>query len=149
MWDTSLAQLGEHATLDLRVVSSSPTLGVESTLKKTNCFKYFIKFYKSIGKGEAPPQKNGQRLQQAIPKRKDTDANNILFIFKLSLKRFYSFIWQRDEREQAERAAGGRIGRRGSPRSRKPNLGLHPRTLGSWPEPKADASLIEPCRQPQ
>ena len=31
---TSLAQLVEHVTLDLRVVSSSPTLGIELTLKK-------------------------------------------------------------------------------------------------------------------
>jgi len=27
----------------------------------------------------------------------------------------------------------------GLPRSREPEVGLDPRTLGSWPEPKADA----------
>ena len=36
-----LAQWVEHAILDLRVVSLSPTLGVEITLKKTLMFIYF------------------------------------------------------------------------------------------------------------
>ena len=31
---------------------------------------------------------------------------------------------------------------------REPEAGLDPRTLGSWPEPKADALLTEPSRQP-
>ena len=34
MWDTWLAHSVEHVILDLRVVSSSPALGVELTLKK-------------------------------------------------------------------------------------------------------------------
>ena len=33
-WDTWLAQLVEHATLDLRVVSLSPVLGIELTKKE-------------------------------------------------------------------------------------------------------------------
>ena len=32
-WDTWLAQLVEDVTFDLRIVSSSPTLGVEITFK--------------------------------------------------------------------------------------------------------------------
>ena len=41
MWGAWLAQLVEHATLDLRVVSSSPTLGMEPTLppKKSDNFQ--------------------------------------------------------------------------------------------------------------
>ena len=39
-------------------------------------------------------------------------------------------------------------GEAGSPLSREPDLGLDPRTLGSWPEPKADAQLIELPRVP-
>jgi len=31
---------------------------------------------------------------------------------------------------------------------REPDAGLHPRTLGSWPEQKADAQPTEPCRHP-
>ena len=38
-WDARLAQLVEHVTLDLGVVSSSPMLGVEITQK----IKYFFK----------------------------------------------------------------------------------------------------------
>ena len=34
MGGTLLAQLAEHMTLDLRVMSSSPTLGMEPTFKK-------------------------------------------------------------------------------------------------------------------
>ena len=37
--DTRLAQSVEHMTLDLGVLSSSPTLGVEITLKKYFFFK--------------------------------------------------------------------------------------------------------------
>ena len=39
-------------------------------------------------------------------------------------------------------------GEAGSPLSREPNVGLDPRTLGSWPEPKADTSPTEPPRCP-
>ena len=35
-----------------------------------------------------------------------------------------------------------------SPLSREPNVGLDPRSLGSGPEPKADASPTEPPRCP-
>ena len=34
------------------------------------------------------------------------------------------------------------------PLSRGTNAGLHPRTLRSWPEPKADGQLTEPPRCP-
>ena len=34
LWGATMAQLVQYLTLDLRVVSSSPTLGVDSTLKK-------------------------------------------------------------------------------------------------------------------
>ena len=48
IWDTWLAQLEEHATLDLGVVSSSPTLSVEITkkisVKKNSVWGLFILF---------------------------------------------------------------------------------------------------------
>jgi len=45
---------------------------------------------------------------------------------------------------------GGREGEgeADSPLSREPNMGLDPRTPGSSPELKADASLTEPHRSP-
>ena len=51
--------------------------------------------------------------------------------------RFYLFIWQRSQ-------VGGEAGREreeeaGSPLRREPDMGLDPRTLGSRPEPKAEA----------
>ena len=58
----------------------------------------------------------------------------ILFIF-------FNFIYLFDrERSQVGREAGRERGRKaGSPLSREPDAGLNPRTLGSWPEPKAEA----------
>ena len=51
--------------------------------------------------------------------------------------RFYLFIWERErEREQAARGMS------------RYNAGLNPRTLGSWPELKADAQPTEPPRCP-
>jgi len=41
---------------------------------------------------------------------------------------------------------GGK-GEAGFPLSREPNAGLDPRTLGSRPEPKADAQPTEPPRR--
>ena len=43
---------------------------------------------------------------------------------------------------------GGGEGKADSPLSRKPDAGLHLRTLGSRPEPKADAEPTEPPRSP-
>ena len=46
------------------------------------------------------------------------------------------------ERERAGTWMGGGAegeGEAGSPLSREPDAGLYSRTLGSWPEPKADA----------
>lgn len=39
-------------------------------------------------------------------------------------------------------------GEAGSPLSREQDLGLNQRTLGSWPEPQADAQPTEPPRRP-
>ena len=54
------------------------------------------------------------------------------------------FIWHRERERECTRAQGGEVvgegeGEAGSPRSRKPNVGLDPWTPGLWPEPKADA----------
>jgi len=45
------------------------------------------------------------------------------------------------EREKESMNGGGveGEGEADSPLSREPDVGLDPRTLGSWPEPKADA----------
>lgn len=40
LWDSWLARLVEHPTVDLKVVSSSPTLSVEITLKKVTKIKF-------------------------------------------------------------------------------------------------------------
>ena len=39
-------------------------------------------------------------------------------------------------------------GEAGFPPSKEPDVGLDPRTLGSWPEPKAAAYPTEPPRRP-
>ena len=36
-----MAESEEHATLDLRIMSSSPALGVELTLRKKKCLRYY------------------------------------------------------------------------------------------------------------
>ena len=50
-------------------------------------------------------------------------------------KRFYLFIHKRHR--EAETQAEGEAGS-----LQKPDVGLDPRTLGSWPEPKADAQPL-------
>ena len=51
--------------------------------------------------------------------------------------RFYLFERERESRQAGEAAEGE--GEAGSPLSREPDVGLDPTTLGSRPEPKADA----------
>ena len=66
------------------------------------------------------------------------------------------FIWQRETERERETVRGGTQaggvgeGDAGFPLSREPeeDMGLHPRTLGSGPEPKADTRLTEPPRRP-
>jgi len=57
---------------------------------------------------------------------------------KIFLKDFIYLSGRDWERacKPGEQQAGGEAG---SPLSREPDDGLDPRTLGSWPEPKADA----------
>ena len=55
----------------------------------------------------------------------------ILFIHLLERDRDQESKHKQGE-QQAEAEAGTLL-------SKDPNVGLHPRTLGSWPEPKADA----------
>ena len=55
------------------------------------------------------------------------------------------------ERDTERAQAGGEAegeGEAGSPLCREPDMGLDPRTLGSRPELKSDASLTEPPRHP-
>ena len=54
----------------------------------------------------------------------------------LSMPGFYLLIHERPERE-AETQAEGEAGS-----CREPDVGLDPRTLGSYPEPKADAQPL-------
>jgi len=67
------------------------------------------------------------------------DEHSILFYFNF----FKDFVYLFDrERETArEGTQAGRVGEgeAGFLQSREPDAGLHPRTLGSRPEPKADA----------
>ena len=51
------------------------------------------------------------------------------------------------EREREKTQKGGTAeGEAGTPLSREPDMGPHPRTQGPPPELKADAHLIEPPR---
>ena len=61
-----------------------------------------------------------------------------------SSKNFF-FIWERGSMNRVE---GGVEGEADSPLSREHNVGFDPRTPGSWPESKADASPTEPPRRP-
>ena len=63
-----------------------------------------------------------------------------LFLFDDMFLRFYLFIWER-ERVQA----GGEAD---FPQSREHNVGLNPRALRRWPEPKADTQPVELPRHP-
>ena len=68
-----------------------------------------------------------------------------LFVFQ---KILFIYLTERErEHKQGEWQAEGE-GETDSSLSRKPDMGLHPRTLRSWPEPKADASPTEPRRCP-
>ena len=60
--------------------------------------------------------------------------------------RFYLFIWQSENTSRW--SSGQREGEAGSPWSREPDVGLNPRTLWPWSEPKADASPTEPPWDP-
>ena len=53
----------------------------------------------------------------------------------------YLFIYLTERVAAREGTQAGGVGEReaGFPLSREPNMGLNPRTLGSCPEPKADA----------
>ena len=53
------------------------------------------------------------------------------------LKKKIVFIYLREREHEQRREAEGE-GEAGSPLSREPDRGLQPRTLRSWPEPKAD-----------
>jgi len=55
-------------------------------------------------------------------------------------------LTERDTAREGTQAGGVREGEAGFPLSREPNVGLDPRTLGSWPELKADAPPTEPPR---
>ena len=71
-------------------------------------------------------------------------VSNFVFIIKwvITLHYFHLFIkdwliWQR-ENERAQ-TGGAEEGEAGFLLSKDPDMGLNPRTLESWPEPKADA----------
>ena len=51
-------------------------------------------------------------------------------------KIIYLFMWQRDHKQGEWQAEVE--GEADSLLNRKPDAGLNPRTLGSWPEPKVD-----------
>ena len=65
--------------------------------------------------------------------RKWTTCTQLRWIFFL---RFYLFIWPSWGGGQQAGVEGEEAG---SPLSREPDVGLHRRMLGSWPEPKAEA----------
>ena len=63
-------------------------------------------------------------------------------------KRFYVFIWERAR--EHEQGKGQRGNQTPKPQlSREPDVGLDSRTLGSWPELKADAWPTDPPRRPE
>ena len=50
----------------------------------------------------------------------------------------YLFIWQRERLQVGREAGREKEGEAGSPLSGEPDVGLDPRALRSWPEPKAE-----------
>ena len=60
--------------------------------------------------------------------------NHMVFVIALKL---YLFIWQIEREREWAKAEG--VGEAGSPLNREPDVGLDPKTLRPWPEPKADA----------
>ena len=71
---------------------------------------------------------------------------SFVFVFVFFL-RFYLFDTEKETAREGTQAEGVGEGEAGSPLSREPNVGLDPRTLGSQPEPKADASPTKPPRR--
>ena len=71
---------------------------------------------------------------------------HVLLFFFLTFFITVLFIYLRKSEQEGERA--GAEGEADSSLGRKPNAGLDPTTLGSWPELQADASTTEPPRSP-
>ena len=61
------------------------------------------------------------------------------FFLFLFFKILFIYLTERDTAREETQAGGGGEGEAGFPRIREPDVGLDPRTLGSRPEPKADA----------
>ena len=57
------------------------------------------------------------------------------------------FICSFDREREKSQKGGTAEGEAGTPLSREPDVGPHPRTQGPGPELKADAQLIEPPRR--
>ena len=75
--------------------------------------------------------------------------SSVSLLFCHYFKYFVYLTYRKRMHKQGEQEAEGEgQGEAGSPLSREPDAGLNPRTLGSWPEPKANAELIEPPRCP-
>ena len=62
-----------------------------------------------------------------------------LFIYFYFLKILFIYLTERDTAREGTQVGGVEEGEAGLPLSREPDGGLHPRTLGSPPEPKAEA----------
>ena len=61
----------------------------------------------------------------------------LLAAFIIFLKVFIYLFAEREHKQGEQQAEGEEEA--GSPLSREPNVGPDPRSMGSWPEPKADA----------
>ena len=74
--------------------------------------------------------------------------NAVMFLLSFILRflRFFLFIWERElEREKDQREEQGE---KQTLHWAEPDVGLDPRTPGSWPEMKADALPTEPLKCP-
>ena len=67
-------------------------------------------------------------------KENSRDFQPTWLVFILFFLTFYLFIHERHKNRQREKEAS----------RREPDVGLNPRTLGSWAEPKADAQPLSP-----
>ena len=52
---------------------------------------------------------------------------------------FFTYLFEMEEEREHKQGEKQAEGEAGSPLSREPDAGLDPRTVGSHPEPKADA----------
>ena len=96
------------------------------------CLPKFNSYSTSLTK---PSLINPTRISLSCGANKPLSMTLTTLLFKI----FYLFIWQRQRQREHKQWGCQGEGEVSSLQSRDPDAGLDPRTLRSWPEPKADA----------